>query len=308
MLEPRRFFASTSSVALGAWLVLLAPAAHAFCRSTTCTGGECVRDDDNCKVDGAKLFWPSLCVSFSMNAQASEFIDLPTARDIVQRSFVSWSDLECEGGTATLAFAPGKDSVCRAAEYNASGPNANIVLFQDHRWSYTSPDNTLAKTTVTYDTETGEIFDADIELNHAFNEFTTGDEEVVYDLQSIVTHEAGHFIGMDHTPDFLATMNAGYQQGSTELRTIETDDIDGACAAYPPTRNVQCNPEPRGGFTDTCSTDEGQAASEAAGGPEREEEGCSLTRAGTGSTRRFAWGLLATLVVALGARRQGRRH
>jgi len=247
-------------------VTLLSVDAHAYCRSTTCAG-ECPRDVDGCKTSGAKLFWPGMCVGFSMDRAASEHIPLESAREVIQKGFVAWSDLECaSGGIATIAFAMQPDVDCHVAEYIEGGPNANVILFQDYKWRYTGTANTLAKTTVTYDTETGEIFDADIEVNHAYNEYTVGDENVVYDLQSIATHEIGHFIGLDHTPDSLATMNAGYQQGTTELRSLESDDIDAACDAYPSTRQVTCDPRPRGGLAETCGNAQ----------PEDEGEGCSV--------------------------------
>jgi hypothetical protein len=68
-----------------------------------------------------------------------------------------------------------------------------------------------------------------------------------------VTHEVGHFIGLDHTLDFDATMFAGYDEGTTELRTLEQDDIDGACAIYPPSRAATCDPDPKGGLAYECS-------------------------------------------------------
>lgn len=215
-----------------------APSAAAFCRSTTCVG-ECNRDPDNCKTAGQPLSWAPFVVEFRVASRGSEFIPFPVIEEVTQLSFVAWSDIPCATGTASIAFTRGPDTDCHCAEYDpGANDNENVILFQDTKWDYTGVDNTLAKTTVSYDAETGVILDADIELNHAFNEFTTGDDAVVYDLQSILTHEVGHFIGLDHTPDFAATMNAGYQEGTTEQRSLEPDDEAGACAAYPPGRDV----------------------------------------------------------------------
>lgn len=289
-MSPRlRIRLLSAAIAAAACAVLGAGDALAYCRSTTCVG-DCARDDDDCKLDGAKLYWPGMCVGFSLNVQASEFIALETFRPVAQASFAAWSDVDCGTGFATIAFLEQDDVDCHNAEFNQDGANANIILFQDTKWIYKGVDNTLAKTTVTYDTETGEIFDADIELNHAYNEFTIDDENVIYDLQSILTHEVGHFIGMDHTPDFLATMNAGYQSGSIELRNIESDDEAGACDAYPPDRGVQCNFQARGGFTSACLS--GASEEDDGGG------GCSLSRAPARSSSPGAWALLALLVAA----------
>lgn len=250
---------------------LVAPSdALAFCRSTTCSG-DCPRDVEGCKTTGAKLYWPSSCVSFSLQKDGSEHIDFAEVKRVVAESFVAWSQIECPDGVATMAFSQYADTVCHKAEYDPSGTNANNVLFQDYKWEYASSDNTLAKTTVTYDTDTGEIFDSDIELNHAYNEFTTGDVAVEYDLQSILTHEIGHFIGLDHTSDFLGTMNASYDKGSTDLRTLESDDQAAICAAYPPEREAACKSKPNGGFSSQCAEedpgDEATTCSYRAGSP-----------------------------------------
>ncbi len=279
-----------------------APTAEAFCRSTTCVG-ECARDLDGCKTQGTPLSWPGLCVSFSLNEQGSEFVDFADFERITEGSVAAWSDVTCEGGgVASISFVREANVACHRAEYNPSGPNANIILFQDTRWDYAGVDNTLAKTTVTYDTETGEILDADIEMNHAYNEYTTGDDYVVYDMQSILTHEFGHFVGLDHTADLSATMNAGYQEGTTELRTIDYDDEQGLCAAYPPSRDVTCRPKPNGGFSGLCADEE----------PVVQDETCAVTPAPTaaGLSARplglFALGLGVALGVAR-RRRAARR-
>ncbi len=226
--------------------------ADAYCRSTTCSG-DCNRNADGCKTEGKPLYWPTLCMGFSLQKDGSQHIDMPIWREVAFHSFAAWVFLDCGNGEATISFQQQKDVACHKSEYDPDGPNANIILFQDTKWEYQGVDNTLAKTTVSYDTETGEILDADIELNHAYNEYTTGDDYVVYDVQSILTHEIGHFIGLDHTLDYNATMNAGYQQGTTELRTLELDDIEGICVIYPPSRDVVCDAEPNGGFSGECS-------------------------------------------------------
>jgi hypothetical protein len=253
------------SILTGLAVLAAAGPVSAFCRSTTCSG-DCARNADECKTEGQPLFWTTECIGFSLQSDGSEFIPFPEFERVAMDSFVAWTEVDCGGtGVATMAFERLQDASCHQAEYNPDGPNANVIMFQDTRWQYTSPDNTLAKTTVTYDKDTGEILDADIELNHAYNEFTTGDDDVVYDLQSILTHEIGHFIGLDHTLDFLASMNAGYTEGSTELRSLEIDDVDAICTVYPPGRDALCATKPRNGFVSECQ--------QVLGG---EDEGCSV--------------------------------
>ncbi len=260
------------ALAAAAALLTAPGAASAYCRSTTCTG-DCERDPDTeCKVTGHPLYWPGMCVGFSLQRDGTVNIPMDQVRPVIEASFIAWSDLDCGGSTATIAFSELDDVGCHRTEYNEEGPNANIVLFQDTKWSYKGVDNTLAKTTVTFDNDTGEIFDADIEINHAYNFFTVGDVDVHYDLESVVTHEVGHLIGLDHTLEIDATMFASYDEGSTELRTLAPDDIDAACGVYPPGRAAVCDPTPRRGLADACGPD---APAAGAG----DEGGCSVAGA-----------------------------
>ncbi|MFO0552005.1 MAG: matrixin family metalloprotease [Polyangiaceae bacterium] len=274
--------------------------AHAYCRSTTCTG-DCARDADNCKTEGLPLFWPTSCVGFSLQADGSEYFAFKYFEDVAEKSFLAWTDLDCPSGTATLTFSRLADVSCHAAEYNDGGTNANVILFQDTMWQYTSADNTLAKTTVTFDADTGEILDADIELNHAYNDFTISDTNIDYDLQSVLTHEIGHFVGLDHTPDETATMFATYEPGTIEQRTLETDDVDAICTVYPPERTTACDPNPRGGLGDACGGDPSPAGGGGGGGSDGDGDssGCSIVAPNPSA------GVLPLLaVLALSARRR----
>jgi hypothetical protein len=72
---------------------------------------------------------------------------------------------------------------CHKSEFNKDGSNANVILFQDTKWRFHGEGDTLAKTTVTFDADSGTILDADLEMNFAFNELTVGDDHIVYDLR-----------------------------------------------------------------------------------------------------------------------------
>jgi hypothetical protein len=127
-----------------------------------------------------------------------------------------------------------------------------------------------ALTTLCYDQKTGEILDGDIEVNATtFAIGVDGRVEVgdrmVADLANTFAHEAGHFLGLDHTcwsgvnrqpiddhgelapscdsPVTLAaeiteaTMYAYQDDGETKKASLEQDDVDGVCAIYPPVSN-----------------------------------------------------------------------
>src|SRR5262249_10761842 len=160
--------------------------------------------------------------------------------------------------------------------------------FRDDAWPHDEGDggvDTLALTTVTYDVDKGDIYDADIEVNTAENTFTTSDtpgpDDV--DLLAVLTHETGHFLGMAHSQDPTATMFASYVMGTTSIRELQPDDIMAMCEAYPIDRHTvgECTGVPRHGFASECYADQSYlrcAASpgDAGAGGERGGAGAAL--------------------------------
>ena len=53
-----------------------------------------------------------------------------------------------------------------------------------------------------------------------------------YDLQSVLTHELGHWLYLEHTPVSLATMVSRHTIGTWWQRTLASDDIAGIRAIY----------------------------------------------------------------------------
>ncbi|MFO0614300.1 MAG: matrixin family metalloprotease [Polyangiaceae bacterium] len=74
------------------------------------------------------------------------------------------------------------------------------------------------------------------------------------DLASVLVHETGRFLGLQHSLDDTATMRPFYDMGSTELRDVAPDDVAAICALYPPDPSVDetCNPLGRHGFSPDC--------------------------------------------------------
>ena len=258
----RRTFAGLAGIlAFGAFGLVIAAAgdASAYCRSTTCrdtASKPCMMDENGCPADGAKLFWPTSCVSYAMNELGTQDLDPVETRDTIRKCFKSWTEVPCPGGgNASMTFEERDPVSCKKSQYNKDGPNLNVILFQDDDWTYRGIDGTLAKTSVTYNDQTGEIYDADIEVNAANNTLTITDvpTKIEYDLQAILTHEVGHFIGIAHSPDPAAVMYASYPPGSISQRELTPDDVGAVCEIYPPKSGVVCNSTPRGGFSATCA-------------------------------------------------------
>ncbi len=291
------------STALALVAVLQTGEALAYCRTASCEGGEtgarCMpAQPTDC---GIELFWKNPCVGFSMQRDASSQVSLAVATDIFEQAFQAWADVDCGGGTHPRISAVNLGPVeCNVHEYNKKAGNANVILFQDQAWPHAGGGSTLALTTVTYNVDTGEIYDVDMELNSANVAFSTDDKIVKFDLASIAAHETGHFLGLSHSTTSTATMFLDYSPGSSELRTLEADDVAAICAAYPPGSSIPstCDSSPRRGFESECSPP-----------PVTEDEPmCSTTK---GPTHTSTSATAVSLVAVLGwftKRRRDRRH
>jgi hypothetical protein len=280
--------------------------AAAFCRTTTCDGhaGPCSTDPNTgCVNEGLPLFWSSKCESFAIQKDLAAGLSLADVRGAAERAFDAWQTAECPGSrkNPSIGFADFGVVDCDQVQFNENQGNANILVFRTHWPEDANPHHTLALTTVSFVDETGEILDADIEVNVDLSRVrplsvSTPPAPDHNDLQAILTHESGHFIGLNHSlvdcssdPDSCPTMSASYGSGSTAFRTLELDDRQAVCAAYPPgrddpTRGSSC--VPAHGFAVDCGDDSQITHS------------CSISAPGSQGTTR-PWLLLLGLGVAL---------
>jgi MYXO-CTERM domain-containing protein len=302
--EQRRFgLAITIAIGLGLAALLPARTASAFCRTATCgkagTGQNCVPvQPGDC---GISLFWASPCVGYSIQQDASSKVSFAATEKIMKASFAAWEGATCAGGTPHIAATELAAAECAKHEYNQEKGNTNLIVFRDDAWPYEGSSNTLALTTVTYNLDTGEIYDADMEVNSHDNDLTTSDTGAVFDVQSITTHEAGHFLGLAHSATATATMFPAYQQHDLELRSLDPDDILGICAIYPPGAPIPatCDTTPRHGFSTLCGAEQPAPAT---------SSGCSC-RIDGGPLPASAAGIAAAMAALGGvARRRSRER
>jgi hypothetical protein len=301
-------FAAVSSIGLFA-----AKNGRAFCRTTTCDTCVPPAGGGSCVMDGAPLYWPVTCITYDVQQDASKFANFETANAIADAAFLSWKNAVCpDGGGPSFELANLGGVACTKHEYNDQqqtyGGNANIIVFRDDSWTATNDPHTLALTTVTYNKNTGEIYDSDIEVNSHIQVGSGGggistDTPVpanAFDLQSILTHEAGHFLGLAHSnvgcsPSGCPTMDAVYKTGSDDFRTLDQDDVAGICAVYPagrPATNNEC--APRHGWASDCGTPG--------------HKGCCSTAPGAASSRGGAGIFAAVVGMGLFAARGRRRR
>jgi uncharacterized protein (TIGR03382 family) len=208
------------------------------------------------------LFWSTRGHSFQIDARGTPDVSDGSEFDAVRRSFATWAAVTC----SDLKFPEEQTGPTdRRVGYVQGATNHNIVLWRPQSCSTAVPANdpcltqggcsnlydcwdhgsgAIATTTTTSVASTGEILDADIELNDPEFAFTTADGPpcppggptagcVAIDVQNTVTHEAGHTLGLAHSSDPKATMYAFAPSGETSKRVLHDDDVQGICAIYP---------------------------------------------------------------------------
>lgn len=265
----------------------------AYCVSTVCEGVDAC---DGEEIPGCPtLRWPNACVGYDVHELGGSGLSADTVELVTDLAFDQWREVMCGEQRAGVVMQNLGQVACGAVEYNKDAGNANIVLFNEE-WPHSEASHTYALTTTTFDPETGDLLNADIELNSRDHAFTVNDEAVQADLLSVLTHEIGHFMGIAHSNDPDATMFAFYEQGSTELRTLHPDDAAALCALYPPRNDLDgsCNPLPKHGFSPECRANQGEGSCAAAPGAPSSNEGAS--------------GLLVAGALALTARSARRRR
>jgi hypothetical protein len=263
--------------------------ASAFCRTRTC-GDKCTFDEKTCPVEGVPVAWSASCLSYSVHRDGSPSISHAELTKATEVAFRAWQEATCAPTHAPPTISVSHlfgTATCGRVEYNPRQANANIIVIRE-TWDEERRSE-LALTTVSYGTKTGQIYDVDIEINGS-QPITAGPiEPNRFDLQSVMTHEAGHFFGIAHSDKGLAddcrdgaTMCPVYAPGGDDLRTLDEDDVAAICAAYPPDRQIPaCDPRPHMGFSPECGFDP------MTGG------GCTL------ALRPVRWSASATIAIAL---------
>lgn len=258
--------------------------AHAWCRMTTSSrspspGEPCILPDPTAEPPEQFLEWLEPCSALTLSAAApSDDLTEDEVRGVFARSIATWESVQCDGMALGIDIELIDDrSTCVEPLYRDDGGNVNTVMFVADWGDRMYDPAAFAVTTVWHRRSTGEILDVDMEVNERRGPFGICppegclDDRVV-DLENVVTHELGHYLGLAHSTDPAATMFASAVAGETVKRDLSSDDADGICEVYPAGRPAgECDYAPRGGLVLHC------------------EEGCSVAAPGTGRATGFAF-------------------
>lgn len=219
--------------------------AQAYCRTTTCDPKleDCRVDENGCTRTGAPLTWRTLPITYRFHAKGSKQLDRREAREAVRAAFARWSFVACGNGKRTsLRFEEGEDiSMTMPADPHHPAAQHFGIYFRDDEWTATDSDATLALTTQSFKKINGWVEQSDIEVNTATAAFTTTDTAAGIDLQAVIAHEVGHYIGLAHSQDPDSIMVDAYCKsgercgnGKVDARKLSFDDENAVCALFPP--------------------------------------------------------------------------
>ncbi len=240
---------------------------------------------------GPSLIWSVRVVRWVLDGRLSPQIsDRAGTQAAIEASFKTWNDVPC----SDFEFVLSEMRSGASAGAPKGGPYENVVTFVPTGWPYDK--EIIALTTSAFDDRTGQIFDADIEINDQYFDFFLPEQACVkatgrMDLQNTITHEVGHVIGLDHPPMTAqyeeATMYASAPPCEITKRTLADDDMAGLCAIYPIGQPVQACFPPEGPAFVVIDSDDGM--------------GCTTSGGATGLAA-------AGVALALALRRRGVRR
>lgn len=225
-LRTNRYFALLASVALAG---LLAIPAYSYLPMFTRSNG--VPQTDHWDLTAFPLM-------YNVNpAAGSNFVGAATPAQVVDASFATWVNapniaLQITRGPDSNKTSPGFDGVnliCFVCKDSSSFGGGTDTLAVTITTTADAPgeDNKHGGTS----TFAGQIMDADILFNPAVQWSTDPNISTnLQDMQTVATHEIGHFFGLDHSAVVRAIM---YPFAPPVLTTLSYDDIAGMSQLYP---------------------------------------------------------------------------
>ena len=169
-------------------------------------------------------------VSFALQPEGSDDVADGSDLDAVRAAFNTWEEVAC----ASIKF----QEVAWALPRTVANDGGNRIMWVETQTEWPGQPGTLALTYTFYTTGGArEIVDADMVINGVNWTWTTVRGEIgqgtpaKVDLETVVFHEVGHFLGLDHSGDEAAAMYAS--NNKLEQRGPATDDVRGVCSLYP---------------------------------------------------------------------------
>lgn len=183
------------------------------------------------------LRWEDFPIRYFVTNAPGGGVNAIQLRDAVVTAFAAWNAVD----TA--------DTSSEFVGFTTAQPNDDDGLTVIGFVNRPDQDRTLGATSFLIDTVSGEIVEAEIFLNAAFPwSIAPNGQADRFDVESIVLHEIGHLFGLGHSALGETELRNGgrrvlaaesvmfpvaFSAGSTQGRTLKSDDIAGLSDTYP---------------------------------------------------------------------------
>lgn len=163
--------------------------------------------------------------------------NIKTGSDVlgaVRRGLARWAEAAGVEFTETVVK---DDSISPATGTGDGRSLITVALTAENLTAFAGASNEMPARTRVFFNRAGTITEADIALN-PYQQFSTDGTVGTYDLESAITHELGHLLGLEHSNVIGSTMqprqgrNGLYSMPATATRTLSEDDRAGVRALY----------------------------------------------------------------------------